>query len=125
LQISFILKIEQRMHEVSIAANILEIVGNELSKHNGANVEKLHLQIGSLSGVVVDSLRFALDVSKKNSVLHSAEIVIDEIAARASCCSCAFVFDADDYFVTCPRCQGCEIEFLSGKELLIKSIVIT
>ncbi len=113
------------MHEVSIAANILEIVGNELSKHSGTNVEKLHLQIGSLSGVVPDSLHFALEVSKKTSVLRDAEIVIEEVSARAKCSTCGLEFDADDYFVPCPECQGIEIEFLSGKELLIKSIVIS
>lgn len=113
------------MHEVSIAANILEIVGNELKKHEGMKVEQLHLQIGNLSGVVVDSLQFALEVSKKTSVLRHAEIVIEEVGATAKCKSCGLEFEADDYFVACPECQGIEIEFLSGKELQIKSIVIT
>lgn len=113
------------MHEVSIAANILEIVGDELKKHQGRNVEKLHLQIGSLSGVVVDSLQFALDVSKKTSVLRNTELVIEEVNAKAKCGSCGLEFEADDYFVACPECQGIDIEFLSGKELLIKSIVIS
>lgn len=113
------------MHEVAIAANILEIVEAELKKNNAKTVEKLHLQIGCLSGVVVDSLQFALDVSKNTSVLREAEIVIDEVAARSRCSSCGFEFEADDYFVVCPQCQNPDIEFLSGKELLIKSIIIS
>lgn len=113
------------MHEVSIAANILEIVSDELKKHHGKNVEKLRLQIGSLSGVVVDSLQFALEVSKTTSVLRNAEVIIEELAARARCSSCGLEFEAEDYFVACPECQGIDIEFLSGKELLIKSIVMS
>lgn len=113
------------MHEVAIAQNILNIASDELKKHKGRVINKLHLQVGVLSGVVIESLEFALEASRPDSVLQHAKIQIDEIPGRAQCRSCGHEFEADDYYVLCPRCQGIEIDFLSGKELLLKSIVIT
>ncbi len=113
------------MHEVSIAANIIKIAEEELKKNNGKVINKLHLQVGKLSGVVVESLRFALEVSGDNSVLMKSEIQIDEIPAHVKCRSCQHEFEADDFYVVCPKCQDIQLDFLGGKELLIKSIVIS
>lgn len=113
------------MHEVSIAASIVKIAEEELKKNSGRSIDALHLEIGSLSGVVIESLRFALEVSKKDGVLEKANIQIDEIPAKVKCRSCSFEFKADDYFVVCPECQGIHLDFLSGRSLQIKSIVIS
>jgi hydrogenase nickel incorporation protein HypA/HybF len=113
------------MHEVSVAANILKIVNEELEKNNGEEVNQLCLAVGALSGIVVESLRFALDVSRNETLLKNTEILIDEIPAKVKCRSCQCEFTAEDYYVVCPGCQGIELDFLSGRELLIKSIVIS
>ena len=113
------------MHEVSIAANILEIVETELHKNNGQIVNKLHLEVGVISGVVVESLQFALDASRRESVLKDTEIIIDEIPAKVKCRSCGFTFEADDYYVVCPECQNIQLDFISGRDLTIKSIIIS
>jgi len=113
------------MHEVSIAANIIEIVENELEKNNGNKVNKLHLEVGAISGVVIDSLQFALDASRPNTMLQDTEIIIDEIPALVRCRSCQHEFKADDYYVVCPQCGSVQLEFLSGRDLVVKSISIT
>ena len=113
------------MHEVSVAQNILKIVEEELEKNKGKTVNQLRLEVGSLSGVVIESLQFALDVSRNDSILKHTEILIDEIPARVKCRSCNFEFEADDYYVVCPKCQDFQLDFLSGRELKIKSIVIS
>jgi hydrogenase nickel incorporation protein HypA/HybF len=113
------------MHEVSVASNILKIVNEELENNNGEEVNQIHLAVGALSGIVVESLRFALDVSRNETLLKNTEILIDEIPANVQCRSCNHEFTAEDYYVICPHCQGIELDFLSGRELLIKSIVIS
>lgn len=112
------------MHEVSIALNIIKIAEDELEKANGKRIEKIHLSVGKLAGVVIESLRFALDVSGKNGPLLKTEIIIDELPAKMKCLNCGNEFDSDDFYVTCPRCNAYKLEALSGKELLIKSITI-
>ncbi|MCK5105049.1 MAG: hydrogenase maturation nickel metallochaperone HypA [Cyclobacteriaceae bacterium] len=112
------------MHEVSIALNIIKIAGEELEKANGKGIEKIHLSVGKLSGVVIESLRFALDVSKKDGPLFNSEINIDEVPAKMKCQSCGHEFKADDFYITCPKCNEYKLEVLTGKELIIKSLTI-
>jgi hydrogenase nickel incorporation protein HypA/HybF len=119
------------MHEVSIALNIIKIAGEELEKANarlparqGLGIKKIHLSIGKLSGVVIESLRFALDVSKKDGPLFNSDITIDEVPAKMKCQSCGHEFEAEDFYITCPKCNEYHLEVLTGKELIIKSLTI-
>ena len=113
------------MHEVSIAANIIEILKKELQKNNGDKVNKLHLEVGVISGVVVDSLQFALDASRPNTLLQDTEIIIDDIPAKVKCRSCQKEFEAEDYYVVCPHCESNQLDFVTGRDLIIKSISIS
>lgn len=112
------------MHEMSIALNILKIAQEELEKAQGKGIEKIHLSVGKLSGVVVESLRFALEASRKDGPLLKSDIIIEDVVAKMKCLSCNHEFEADDYYITCPNCNTYKLEALSGKELIIKSITI-
>lgn len=112
------------MHEMSIAVNIIEICQKELQKAKGQRIEKVNLVVGKLSGIVVESLDFALEVSKTNGPLANAEIVIEETPAILKCLHCGAEFESEDHFTTCPECKEFKYEILSGKELLVKSLSI-
>lgn len=112
------------MHEMSIALNILEIVEKELEKAAGKRVEKLNLAVGKLSGVVIESLQFALDASRNDSPISDAEILIDEIPAKMKCLNCNHEFEVEDFYSICPKCSTFKHQIISGKELLIKSVTI-
>ena len=112
------------MHEVAIAQNILKIASDELSKHDGNLVASIHIEVGKLSGVVVDSLLFALEASKDAEYFQQTQFTIDETKALAKCMDCSREFEADDFIAVCPDCSGFRIEYLSGKELKIKSLSI-
>jgi len=112
------------MHEVSIAMNILQIIEEELSRNLGKTVLHVHLQIGVLSGVVPDSLLFALEASKPNGPLKTAEIFIDRLKAEAKCPECGNQFETEDYFGICPQCGNSRYDIISGRELIIKSVTL-
>ena len=112
------------MHEMSIALNIIKIAEEELEKANGKRIESLNLVVGKLSGVVVESLNFALEASREDGPLSNTKIIIDEIPAKMKCLNCGHKFQADDFYTTCPTCNEFRHEIISGKELLIKSMTI-
>ena len=112
------------MHEMSIALNILDIVEKELKKADGKKIERLNLVVGKLSGVVVESLQFALEASRKSSAIADAEIIIEEVTAAMKCMNCDFEFIADDFYCICPKCNSFKHQIITGKELLIKSMTI-
>ena len=112
------------MHEMSIAVYIIEICERELQKSKAQKIEKVNLVVGKLSGIVVESLDFALKVSKSKGPLSAAEIVIEETPGLMKCLSCGTEFESDDHFTTCPVCKDYKYEILSGKELLVKSLTL-
>jgi len=112
------------MHEMSIALNIMKIAEEELKKADGKHIEKIQLSVGKLSGVVVESLNFALEASRNDGPLSLAEITISEIPAVMKCLNCKHKFEADDFYAICPKCNEYRLETISGKELIINSITI-
>jgi hydrogenase nickel incorporation protein HypA/HybF len=112
------------MHEMSIAVNIIELCEQELKKVNAKKIEKLNLIVGKLSGIVVESLQFALEASRQHSALSDATIIIEETPASMKCLKCGTEFESDDYYVQCPTCGEFRHEILGGKELLVKSLTV-
>ncbi|MBW2039741.1 MAG: hydrogenase maturation nickel metallochaperone HypA [Deltaproteobacteria bacterium] len=112
------------MHELAIAQSLLEIVEQEALPYSGARVTRVKLLIGKLSGVVPDALRFAFEVISQGGIAEGASLDIQEVPLRLRCHQCGEVFVVDDPFMTCPRCEGPEVEMVSGRELEIRSMEI-
>ena len=112
------------MHELSIAQNIVEIVEEEVSKTNGKTVEKLVLEVGTMSGIVREALEFALDEAIKNTILETSKIEIIEIQGIAKCEKCNQEFETEEIYSACPNCSHLYSTIIKGNELKIKSIVV-
>src|SRR5664279_1688154 len=55
------------MHELGIAASILESVQKEAERHPGARITKVGVKIGELAGVDRDALQFGFEVLVKDT----------------------------------------------------------
>ena len=110
------------MHELSIAQNIVELSTEESKKQNMHNISEIYIEIGSMSGVILEALEFAMEEAVKGSVLESAKINYLNIQAKAVCSKCKNHFDVDDFFAVCPKCGSFETDINSGKDLKIKKI---
>ena len=113
------------MHELSIAMSIVEMVAVEMQKHKGQEVESIELEIGMLSGVEMNAFEFAWPLAVKDTVLQNAEPVIHAIKGKAKCQDCQFEFEKEQLFDPCPQCHGYFTQIIKGKELRIKSLIIT
>ncbi len=112
------------MHELSLAMNIIEIAAEEQHKAGSGTILSVELEVGTLSGVVIDALEFALEVSVKGTVLEHARIELHPIEAEASCNQCSHVFRVGDLFTSCPRCQSYDTRLVRGHELLFRSLTM-
>ena len=112
------------MHELSIAYNIVEIVKDEASKAKSEKVTEIELEVGSLSGVEIDALEFAMDASIKNTIMQGAVVRIIEKQAMAHCKKCNNDFICESLYAPCPHCNGFEYEVFQGKEMNVKSLVV-
>lgn len=108
------------MHELSIAQSVVDAVSERLP---GQTVRRIRLEIGPLSGVVADSVRFCFDLAADGTGLHGAALEIDEPPGRASCRRCHLEFDVDDLLALCP-CGSAELDVLAGGQLTIKEVEV-
>ncbi|MDR2947847.1 MAG: hydrogenase maturation nickel metallochaperone HypA [Dysgonomonas sp.] len=112
------------MHELSIAQSIVELAEQQARSHKATAIEELELEIGSLAGVELQSLEFALESSVKGTMLNDARIVRHDIKAEGRCGDCETEFPVETLFSPCPKCGSYAVKIIRGKELRIKSIVV-
>ena len=105
------------MHEMSIAASLIESVRKEALRFPDKHIEKIGIRIGVLAGVDPDALRFCFDVLVKDSDLAPLELDIDYRRRRHQCQGCGESFDARYEDAACPRCGVADSRFVSGDEL--------
>ena len=112
------------MHELSIAQSIVKLAEKQALDHNATEIEELELEIGTLAGVEIHSLEFALKSSVKGTILENTRIIRHDIQAEGRCGDCEQVVPVNSMFSPCPQCGSYAVKILKGKELSIKSITI-
>ncbi len=108
------------MHELAITDGIISGVCERLP---GQRVRRVTLEIGALTAVLPDAVRFCFDVCAQGTALEGAALDIVEIPARARCRGCAVEFPVRDNVLVCP-CGGVDLDVLSGHELLVRSVEV-
>jgi hydrogenase nickel incorporation protein HypA/HybF len=108
------------MHELGITQSIVEIVSEQAGQ---AHVNRVTLQIGKLSGVVPDAIRFCFDVCAEGTVLQGSELEIVETPGRGRCRDCGLEQDIGDWFTSC-ACGSDSLDCIAGEELKIKSMEV-
>jgi hydrogenase nickel incorporation protein HypA/HybF len=106
------------MHELSIARSIVAIVGEQAK---GRKVTRVTLEIGKLSAIMPEAIRFCFDVVAKASALDGAALDIVEIPGRARCLDCGAEVVLLDLTGRC-ACGSRKLQRLAGEELNIKSM---
>jgi len=113
------------MHELSIALSLVELASEEAQKAGASKVEKLHIRVGTLSGVVPDALRFAFDIATQHTLLENAELVIEEVPVRIFCATCNAEQELPPSLVLkCPVCQTLSGDIRQGKELELVTLTL-
>ena len=113
------------MHELSIVMSIIEIASQQASKAGSSVIEEIEMDIGSLSSVEMNAFEFAWNQAVKETILENAVKKINQIKGKAKCHDCDFSFPVENLFDACPNCGGHLISILEGKELKVKSIVVS
>jgi len=113
------------MHELSIAASIVDAVGETAAAYPGARVKQVRLRIGVLSAVIQDSLQFCWELATEGSPAAGATLVIDTLPVIVHCEACGQDSQLDGVQnFRCPRCGEIAADLRQGRELEIESIEI-
>lgn len=112
------------MHEMSIAIQIIRLASRHAEEASAGSISQVELDIGRLSGIELESLRFALSVATRETMLEGAEFRINTIDPVFECGSCHKHYTPEEWPGNCPNCGQNRPLLLKGNELQIKSLLI-
>ena len=109
------------MHEIAIAQEVLRIIEDQARPHGSGAIRSAQLSVGALSGVVAESLEFALEVCAKGTRAEGMKVVIRNVPARGRCRSCGHEWDFAPGQMECPACRSSDIRLTGGDDLSVDS----
>jgi hydrogenase nickel incorporation protein HypA/HybF len=112
------------MHEMALAASVLEIVEDTARKNGASQVRAVRLAIGRLSHVEPDALRFAFDVVTRQSIAQGARLEIDATDGTAWCMKCSASVPVARLGDACPRCGSYQLQVTGGDDMRVQDIEI-
>ena len=112
------------MHEVAIMTEALRMAEEAAKAAGGERILELRLRLGSLSGVVEESLRFAFDVVSDGTMAAGATLEIEHVAGACWCATCQAEFACVDFLNECPRCHNLSGDLRRGRELDIAAVEV-
>ncbi len=113
------------MHELSIASAIVDNVLELLGTHEGGQVIEVRLQVGELTCVETEQLKFCFEAITKDTTMEKSLLHIERVEAQVACPHCAYrgkpTYWEGVATLQCPAC-GKAAEATEGHECLIRTI---
>jgi hydrogenase nickel incorporation protein HypA/HybF len=113
------------MHEFSLMQSALETAAQQTRAAGAAQIHRMKLRVGKLSGVVPEALSSAFAALKNETVATGATLEIEEVPAVCWCAGCVAEFETADWKYECPRCHEISGELRRGRELELASLEIS
>jgi len=119
------------MHEFSVTSQIVEAILNEAGKHDAKKVIEVHLDIGKLTFLGLEQVRFSYEVLVKGTIMEGSKLYIQEKDGIVKCDSCGyegnFQYEDDPMYhiptptLHCPKCEE-TVEIVGGRECTIRDV---
>lgn len=119
------------MHELSMADAMVKTVLDVAEKNNATEILEVTIEVGQLTMLNPEQLKFLLDVLVEDTLLEGSKINIEEVPVEIDCKTCNYEglpnMDGSDHYlaiVKCPECGGRNLEITAGRECNVKTIKI-
>jgi len=112
------------MHEMSIAEGILQVLEEQALAQQYTRVKAVWLEIGPLSMIETESLRFCFEAVTKNSLAQGAELNIIKIPGEVFCMQCLKTVPVAQRFDACNACGSYQLQITQGEEMRIKELEV-
>lgn len=112
------------MHELSLLEDVRNIIENHALKQNFTKVTQVTLEIGKLSCVDPDALRFAFDVVMKGSLAENAKLFITELNGIGMCGQCGQKSVMGAIYDPCPTCGNPVVKIIQGMDMKVKDLLV-
>jgi hydrogenase nickel incorporation protein HypA/HybF len=113
------------MHEMSLAEGVLQLIEDAARQQNFEKVVTVWLEIGQLSGVEVEAMKFCFDAVTQGSVAAGARLEIIALPGTGWCMACAQSVAMREVFGECPQCGGYQMQVTGGTEMRVKELEVS
>jgi len=110
------------MHELAVCQALLNQVHTIAAEHADADVSRITLCVGPLSGVVPEFLERAFYLARAGGPAAHAELVIESSGVRVRCRSCGVETEATPARLICGVCGDYHTDLLDGDQLVLKRV---
>lgn len=110
------------MHEMGIAASVVDIVRQYVTDAQAPLVRRVHVRVGDLAGIQPESLAFCFEAIVAGTSFQGATLQIERVPAVRACRGCGERFAGESLLATCPACGSGEAPFVAGSELSVSEL---
>ena len=112
------------MHEMSLMESVLEIVEEEARKAGATRVKAVRLDIGELSHVEPEAMRFCFDAVVAGTIAAEAVLEIVRVPGAGWCLDCAETVALSERFGACPKCGGHMVQMTAGDDMRVAELEV-
>lgn len=112
------------MHEISLLENVRDILLDHAKTQHFSQVKKITLEIGKLSCVEPDALKFGFDIVMKGSLAENAELILTEVEGLGLCDQCKKTITIETLYDPCSICNHPFVTIIQGNEMKIKDLIV-
>jgi hydrogenase nickel incorporation protein HypA/HybF len=118
------------VHEFSMAQRLLEAALKVAEQHNASRILSMELEIGGLTHLNDDQLRFSLKVLSEGTLAEGVEVTIRHLPVQVHCKRCdglnSFQIGRLEELltITCRKCGSRDVELVGEETCVLKSIKV-
>lgn len=109
---------------MSLAEGVLQLIEDAAREQEFHKVTAVWLEIGQLSGVEVEAMRFCFDAVVCDSIAEGARLEIIALPGMGWCMECSLNVPMAEVFGECPRCGGHQMQVTGGTEMRVKELEV-
>ena len=112
------------MHEMSLAEGVLQIVEDAAREQGFTSVKTVVLEIGRLSSVEPDAMRFCFDAVARGTLAEGAALEVIDLPGEGLCLSCGKTVALAAVYDPCPACGEYPVQPTAGTEMRVKELEV-
>lgn len=112
------------MHEMALMGGLLRILEDQARTRRFSRVKTVWLEIGALSSVEPEAIRWCFEVARRETLADGAALVIEQPPGRALCLDCAREVAISRRGDPCPDCGGFRLHVTGGQEMRVRELEV-